>query len=73
MKKILITLLLLSSFALNAQTLKEKVDAIVSPEQVSTGILYNRISPIVDLHLTKQDTFSQEYFKQAYFEVFVSA
>ncbi len=69
MKKILIILLFLSNFALDAQTLKEKIDAIVSPEQVSTGILYNRISPIVDLHLVKQDTTSQEYLKQAYFEL----
>ncbi len=70
MKKTLIILLFLSNFALKAQTLKDKIDAIVSPEQVSTGILYNRISPIVDLHLQTQDTTSQEYFKQAYFELF---
>ena len=70
MKKLLIILLFLSNFALNAQTLKEKIDAIVSPEQVSIGILYNRISPIVDLHLTKEDITSQEYLKQAYFELF---
>ena len=70
MKKILIILLFLSNFALKAQTLKERIDTIVSPEQVSTGILYNRISPIVDLHIQQQDTTSQEYFKQAYFELF---
>lgn len=60
----------MSGFALQAQTLKEKIDKVVSPEQVSTGILYNRVAPIVDLHLHKQDTTSQEYFKQAYFELF---
>ena len=70
MKKLLILLCFLCSISAHAQTLKEKIDAIVSSEQVSTGILYNRISPIVDLHLAKKDTFSQEYFKQAYFELF---
>jgi hypothetical protein len=37
MKNTLIIFLFLSSFALKAQTLKERIDAIVSPEQVSTG------------------------------------
>ena len=70
MKKLLILLCVLCSISTQAQTLKEKVDVIVSSEQVSTGILYNRITPIVDLHLVKQDTTSQEYLKQAYFELF---
>ena len=69
MKKLLILLCCLCSISTQAQTLKNRIDAIVSPEQVSTGILYNRISPIVDLHLVKKDIFSQEYFKQAYFEL----
>ena len=69
MKKLLILLCVLCSISTQAQTLKEKVDVIVSSEQVSTGILYNRITPIVDLHLVKQDTTSQEYLKQAYFEL----
>ena len=70
MKKILILLFVCFSIHATAQTQKERVDKLVSSEQVSTGILYNRISPLVDLHLTKKDTFSQEYFKQAYFELF---
>ena len=69
MKRLLILLCFLCNISTHAQTLKEKIDAIISPSQVSTGILYNRISPIVDLHLVKKDIFSQEYFKQAYFEL----
>ena len=69
MKKIyLVALLLCYSLASQAQKLKEKVDKIVTPAQVSSGILYNRINPIADLS-KKKDTVSSDYFKQASLEL----
>ena len=69
MKKIyFVALLLCCSLTSQAQKLKEIVDKIVTPSQVSTGILYNRVLPFANLS-KKKDSISTEYFKQAYFEL----
>ena len=77
MKKILILLCVCFSIHATAQTQKEQVDKLVSREQVSTGILYNRIIPQAKLHTFGQnnqnDTSSYDHFVQAYYELSLSA
>ena len=72
MKKILILVCLLCGIGAQAQN-KEQVDKLVPREKVSTGILYNRVSPLAQLQdfgqNGKADTSFYEHFRQAYYEL----
>ena len=74
MKKILIFLMLLASGTVFAQTeLKTKVDKIISPMTIKSGILHNRVNNLSGIttfgQTERKDTSDVAHFKQAYFEL----